>query len=221
MKHRFPVLVLLIILMSSLVSGLKDGRVAAGSATSQKAENEFLRNFTEALDVIQDKYADDVGSDKLVYSAIKGMLRALDPHSSFFEPKEFSRLREEQHSKYYGLGIRVRSLIRERGRVVIVEPPATGSPAERRGLRAGDVITRIEGEPIDDWPSDEVVGHPDLAHATLGVKALEDVTARWPAGRLLVVRGARRRHGSVGVEVKQYCGKARHPRSAAVPDGKR
>jgi len=159
MKHRFPVLVLLIILMSSLVSGLKDGRVAAGSATSQKAENEFLRNFTEALDVIQDKYADDVGSDKLVYSAIKGMLRALDPHSSFFEPKEFSRLREEQHSKYYGLGIRVRSLIRERGRVVIVEPPATGSPAERRGLRAGDVITRIEGEPIDDWPSDEVVGH--------------------------------------------------------------
>jgi carboxyl-terminal processing protease len=87
------------------------------------------------------------------------MLRALDPHSSFFEPKEFARLREEQHSKYFGLGIRVRPLLRDRGRVVIVEPPALGSPAERRGLRAGDVITRIEGESIDDWASDEVVNH--------------------------------------------------------------
>ena len=87
------------------------------------------------------------------------MLRALDPHSSFFEPKEFSRLTEEQHSKYYGLGIRVRPLFRDRGRVVIVEPPALGSPAEKRGLRAGDVITKIEGESIDDWTSDEVVNH--------------------------------------------------------------
>jgi len=87
------------------------------------------------------------------------MLRALDPHSSFFDPKEFTRLREDQHSKYYGLGIRVRPLLRDHGRHVIVDPPAIGTPAERQGLRAGDVITRIEGEPIDDWTSDDVVSH--------------------------------------------------------------
>ena len=128
------------------------------TGSPQATENDFLRDFTEALDVIQKNYVGNIGPDKLVYSAIKGMLRALDPHSSFFEPKEYSRLREEQHSKYSGLGIRVRPLLRERGRVVIVEPPAIGSPAERRGLRAGDVITRIEGESIDDWTSEEVVG---------------------------------------------------------------
>ena len=159
MKHRFAVLVVLVVLMSSLVSGFMGGSAAAGSAgSSQATADDFLRDFTEALDVIQKNYVGNIGPDKLVYSAIKGMLRALDPHSSFFEPKEYSRLREEQHSKYSGLGIRVRPLLRERGRVVIVEPPAIGSPAERRGLRAGDVITRIEGESIDDWTSEEVVG---------------------------------------------------------------
>lgn len=159
MKHRFPVLVLLIVVMSSLVSGLRGGKVAAVAEPDQRAENEFLRSFTEALDIIQSRHVDNISSDKLIYNAIRGMLRALDPHSSFFEPKDFSRLREEQHSKYFGLGIRVRPLFRERGRVVIVEPPAIGSPAERRGLRARDVITRIEGESIDDWTSDEVVSH--------------------------------------------------------------
>ena len=160
MKHRFAVLVVMVVLMSSLVGGIMGGSAAAGADNSSQATADiFLRDFTEALDVIQKNYVGNVGPDKLVYSAIKGMLRSLDPHSSFFEPKEYSRLREEQHSKYSGLGIRVRPLLRERGRVVIVEPPALGSPAERRGLRAGDVITRIEGESIDDWTSEEVVGH--------------------------------------------------------------
>jgi carboxyl-terminal processing protease len=160
MKHRFAVLLILVVLLSSLVGGLLGGNAAAkAESSSQTSPNDFLTNFTDALDIIQITYVDRVGPDKLVYSAIKGMLRVLDPHSSFFDPKEFSRLREEQHSKYFGLGIRVRPLLRDHGRHVIVEPPAIGSPAERKGLRAGDVITRIEGEPIDDWTSDEVVSH--------------------------------------------------------------
>jgi len=160
MKHRFAVLLALVVLVSSVAGGLLGGKAAAKSGASNFASpNEFLTSFTEALDVIQQTYVDKVGPDKLVYSSIKGMLRVLDPHSSFFDPKEFERLREEQHSKYFGLGIRVRALLRDRGKVVIVEPPAIGSPAERRGLRAGDVISRIEGEPIDDWTSDEVVNH--------------------------------------------------------------
>jgi carboxyl-terminal processing protease len=160
MKQRFAVLLISIVILSSLMGGILGGNVAAKSAsTNATSPNEFLTNFTEALDVIQKTYVDKVGPDKLVYSAIKGMLRALDPHSSFFDPKEFSRLREDQHSKYFGLGIRVRPLLKDHGRHVIVDPPAIGTPAERKGLRAGDVITRIEGEPIDDWTSDDVVSH--------------------------------------------------------------
>ena len=107
MKHRFAVTLASVVILSSIVCGLLVGRAAAESeSSSETTPNEFLTNFTEALDVIQLTYADEVGPDKLVYSAIKGMLRELDPHSSFFDPKEFSRLREEQHSKYFGLGIR-------------------------------------------------------------------------------------------------------------------
>ena len=159
MKSRFGVLVLSILLFSSLLGGFIGGSAAAGQSAPQTTPSQFLNNFTEALDIIQKTHVDNVSSDKLVYSAIKGMLRALDPHSSFFDPKEFSRLTEEQHSKYFGLGIRVRTLLRDRGPVVIVEPPQIGSPAERRGLRAGDVITKVEGQSISDWTSDEVVNH--------------------------------------------------------------
>ncbi len=160
MKHRFAALVILIIATCSLAVGFLGNSVSAGSGTDQNSSNDFLREFTEALDIIEKTHVDSVPGDKLIYSAIKGMLRSLDPHSSFFDPKEYARLLEEQHSKYFGLGIRVRTLLRgDRGRVVIVEPPATGSPAERRGLRAGDVISRIEGESIDDWTQDEVVNH--------------------------------------------------------------
>jgi carboxyl-terminal processing protease len=160
MKHRFAVLLILVVILSSLAGGLLGGNAAATpGSSSSPSTNDFLNNYTDALNIIQQNYVDKVGPDKLVYSSIKGMLRMLDPHSSFFDPKEFSRLREEQHSKYYGLGIRVRPLLRDRGKVAIVEPPAIGSPAAKKGLRAGDVIAKIEGEPIDDWTSDEVVNH--------------------------------------------------------------
>ncbi len=161
MKHRFAVLAAIVILTSALVSGYLGRGVSASSAPDQTSPTEFLKEFTEAIDIIQKNHVDNVGSDKLIYSAIKGMLRMLDPHSSFFDQKEFAKLREDQHSKYYGLGIRVRALLprSDHGRVVIVEPPSRFSPAEKVGLRAGDVITRISGESIDNWTQDEVVEH--------------------------------------------------------------
>jgi len=148
---------ILIVLLSALIVGLMSG----GSATKAAAAtsyNELLANYTDALDVIQKNYMYDVDPDSLVYSSIKGMLRVLDPHSTFMDPKEFAKLRDNQRSRYYGLGIRIRTQMGEaRGRQVIVEPPSPGTPAYKKGLRAGDIITRIEGEPIDNWTSDDVV----------------------------------------------------------------
>lgn len=164
MKHRLAVLVMIGALAVSLAGGFFGSSASAGSKppqTTDNSNNAFLVEFTEAIDTIQSNYVDNINSDKLVYSSIKGMLRMLDPHSSFFDPKEFARLREEQHSKYFGLGIRVRTLLprSDKGRVVIVEPPSIGSPAEKHGLRAGDVITKVNGESIDNWTQDQVVDH--------------------------------------------------------------
>ncbi len=182
MKHRFAVLVILVVVISSLAGGFLGGKVSAGSGPAQSSPNDFLREFTEAVDIIQKTHVDSPSADKLVYGAIKGMLRELDPHSSFFDPKEFTRLREEQHSKYYGLGIRVRALTPrgDRGRVVIVEPPAPRSPAEKRGLRAGDVITKINGQSIDDWTQDQVVDHLRGPRGTTVEIAVERAGVRTP-----------------------------------------
>lgn len=159
MKHRHVIVAALILLLSSAICGFLGLRAAATSDSSQKTTDEFVAGFTEALSFIQDNYVEKVGPDKLVYGAIKNMLRGLDPHSSFFDPKEFSRMREEQQSKFFGVGIHIRPLAVNRGRIAVVAPPDPGTPAERSGLRAGDIITKIDSQPLDDWTMDDVVNH--------------------------------------------------------------
>ena len=62
-----------------------------------------IESFTKVYDIVDENYADKLSPDKGIYQgAIPGMLRTLDPHSNFFDPKDFAGLREEQHGKYYG-----------------------------------------------------------------------------------------------------------------------
>lgn len=159
MKQRFHLLLLVIILSASLLGGALDKKVSAGSNNAKTKTTQFLETYTEAINLIDRYYASDVSSEKLVYGSIRRMLQTLDPHSNFFDQREYSRLREEQHSKYSGLGIRIRPLVPGSGRVVIYEPPDPGTPAYRKGLRAGDVISKVEGESIEDWTTDEVINH--------------------------------------------------------------
>jgi carboxyl-terminal processing protease len=81
------------------------------------------------------------------------MLRSLDPHSNFFEVREFSRLQEQQKGSYFGLGITIVSI---EGRITVVSP-FEGSPAHRLGIRAGDIIVGIESEDARGMDIDAVV----------------------------------------------------------------
>jgi carboxyl-terminal processing protease len=81
------------------------------------------------------------------------MLGTLDPHTNFLEPEEYSSMVEKQRGSFYGLGI----IISKRNGKVTVITPVEGSPADRLGIRAGDVIDKVEGQPIDDLPVDTVV----------------------------------------------------------------
>lgn len=159
MKRNLDVVLLTIVAAASLLGGLFDRKVSAGSAPQKSQTTQFLENYTEALQLIQKNYAQPVPVDKVIYGSIRRMLQTLDPHSNFFDPREFSNMREEQHSKYSGLGIRIRPLVPGSGRVVIYEPPDPGTPAYRKGLRAGDVISKVEGQSIDEWTTDEVINH--------------------------------------------------------------
>ena len=102
---------------------------------------------------MEENFADPLNPDKAVYKgAIPGMLRTLDPHSNFFDPRDFQLLREDQKGHYYGVGMTVA----ERNRKTIVIAPFTGSPAYKAGIRPGDVIMTVNDKSTDNLNTTEV-----------------------------------------------------------------
>lgn len=114
---------------------------------------ESLRLYTELLTTARERYGGDVQYRDLVYASIHGMLRTLDPHTNFLQPNAYSSMREKQQASFFGLGILVGM---RNGRLTVITP-IEGTPASRLGIRAGDVIQRIEGEPTDKLTIDEAV----------------------------------------------------------------
>lgn len=146
---RIGTVTLGILLASTLAGGLFGGRALAGP--SRMAEH--LRLYSALIGAIEQSYVDDVGSERLVASSIREMLRTLDPHSNFLETKEYSTLQERQKGSYYGLGITVQSID---GAITVVSP-FEGTPAFRLGIRAGDIISRIEEEDARGMSIDDAV----------------------------------------------------------------
>jgi carboxyl-terminal processing protease len=137
------------IALSALVGGFFGGQVLA----TQDGLPERLNVFTTALKQIEQKYVEPVESDRVVYSAITGMLQTLDPHSSFMDPKAYAQLRERQEGHYYGLGITINVLDGDITVMALFER----SPAYTKGIRRGDVIAKINGEDAKGWTSEQAV----------------------------------------------------------------
>jgi carboxyl-terminal processing protease len=148
-SHRFLSVAGLVVLFSAVAGGLW-GR---GALVAQDQIPDQYAVFTAALGAIEDHYVGEWESDRLVYSAITGMLQTLDPHSSFMDPRSFAQMRERQEGRYYGLGISINVVA---GNVTIFNV-FEGSPAHRAGLRRGDVIAKIEGEDARGWTSEQAV----------------------------------------------------------------
>jgi carboxyl-terminal processing protease len=112
-----------------------------------------LKLLTSIYRLAEENAADKVSPDKSIYDgAIPGMLRTLDPHSNFFDPKEFNKLREDQRGRYYGVGM----TIQPRGGHTVVVYPFPGSPAFKAGLRPGDIILEINDKSALGLNSSEV-----------------------------------------------------------------
>ena len=115
--------------------------------------SDALRTYTSILAVIEDQYVDEVKPERVVAASIREMLRTLDPHSNFLEAKEYTGLQERQKGSYYGLGITVSAVD---GNITVVSP-FEGTPAHRLGIRAGDIISRIEDEDARGMTIDDAV----------------------------------------------------------------
>jgi len=151
---RRSALVILAVILACGCVGMLFGQRLNTSATPPDSDiRESVRSFTQVYEVVQQNYAETVNPDKAIYNgAIPGMLRVLDPHSNFFDPKAYAALREDQRGKYYGVGMQVGP----RNNKVIVIAPFTGAPAYRAGIRPGDVIIAVDGKPTDNMSTSDV-----------------------------------------------------------------
>ncbi len=103
---------------------------------------EQLKIFGSVLDLVQRNYVEEIPPKKLIYGAVQGMLKSLDPHSSFMKPEDYKELQIETKGSFTGIGIEI-SL---KDGILTVVSPIEGTPAYKAGLKANDKILKIEGK---------------------------------------------------------------------------
>src|SRR6201989_3219113 len=135
---------------------LVERTVGAQAQADESALRNDLRSFTTVYSLVEQNYAEPLNGDKAeraIYDgAIPGMLRVLDPHSSFYDPKAYAKMRENQHGKYYGVGM----LIQPQSNKIVVVSPFEGTPSFKAGIRPGDVIVAVDGKSTDNMNSEDV-----------------------------------------------------------------
>jgi carboxyl-terminal processing protease len=165
MSRNFNIVAAFVIVTASLAGGLSarsaHRRVLANTnadsakqaSAADKYEADKVENdYHEAIATVEDKYAGEIDYEKATQAAIQGMLFTLDPHSVFFSAADFKKLKEDQSSSFYGIGVQI--LRHDDG--VYIQSVVEGTPAARAGLRYGDRIVEVDGKDAREWSSDEV-----------------------------------------------------------------
>ncbi len=130
------------------------------AAVSVRAEREvpsalpqLVYVFTDAMQLVSERYLREVSPKELLYGAIQGMLQILDPESQFLTPEELRRLRMETEGEFVGIGAKVN--VREDG--LLIDYVLENTPASEAGLKTGDVIVSVDGKPLEHIPRSEAL----------------------------------------------------------------
>lgn len=143
---RFSVKILLATCLLSL---------AALPAHSASGDDKYtdMKRFSKAVDLIRLDYVREVSNEELMNGAIKGMLEGLDPHSTFLNKEDFKEMQEATTGEFYGIGIEIST---ENNQLIVVAP-IEDTPADKAGLKAGDIILSVDGQPTQDMTTQEAV----------------------------------------------------------------
>ena len=169
-----------LLLVLGLIVGISlgTGSHVWAERTSAPADNriplEELRNFTEVLDRIKQDYVEPVDDKTLLENAIRGMLSGLDPHSAYLDTDAFKELQVGTSGEFGGLGIEVGM---EDGFIKVISP-IDDTPAQRAGIRTGDLIIRLDDTPVKGMTLPEAVkkmrGKPNTEITLTIVRAGEE-----------------------------------------------
>ncbi len=133
---------LLIVLLMLLIGPYGDRQGSAIDRSGYKS----LRTFNEVLDMVEKNYVEPVAVDKLINGAITGMIKSLDPHSTFMTEEMYKELEVETRGSFGGVGIEI-TLVKD---VLTVVSPIEDTPAFKAGVKSSDQIIKINGESTKD-----------------------------------------------------------------------
>jgi carboxyl-terminal processing protease len=156
--RRFAVTAAAVVLVAAIVGGTIGSARRFGSLTSIGTNNayritdEIENDYNEAVATIAANYSGEIDHEKATQAAIQGMLSTLDPHSAYFPYSEFKKLKEDQDSRFYGIGV---TILGHRDGVYI-QSVVEGTPAAKLGLKYGDRIVEVDGKDAREWSSEQV-----------------------------------------------------------------
>ena len=151
--NKFILVALAGVISGALITTQLTDPLIAQETKRVKSTYENLDLFGDIFERIRSSYVEEIDEEKLIESAISGMLTSLDPHSSYMAPEDFSTMQVQTRGEFGGLGIEV---TQENGFIKVVSP-IDDTPADNAGIEAGDFITKVDGESTLGKTLDEAV----------------------------------------------------------------
>ncbi|MGE0085785.1 MAG: S41 family peptidase [Desulfococcaceae bacterium] len=144
-QRKGRVTLLLAVIISVMIGIMGSGfyrDICAGDRETYKS----LKIFSDVIDLVEKNYVDEVDAKDLILKAIQGMMNGLDPHSQLLPPEAFEELQIDTRGEFGGIGI----VITMQKNLLTVIAPIEGTPAHKAGVKAGDVIIKVNGESTKD-----------------------------------------------------------------------